>query len=37
LNSAGVMEWLRAGADKARTLAQRTIADVRDKMGFLHG
>ncbi len=37
LNSAGVMEWLRAGADKARTLAQRTITDVRDKMGFLHG
>src|SRR5438874_1618264 len=37
LNPAGVMEWLRAGADKARTLAQRTLVDVREKMGFLHG
>ena len=36
-NPAGVMEWLRTGADKARKLAQRTIGEVRDKMGFLHG
>jgi len=35
-NPAGVMEWLRTGADKARKLAQRTIGEVRDKMGFLH-
>ena len=35
LNPMGVREWLRAGADKARSLAQRTIAEVRDKMGFL--
>ena len=32
---AGVMARLRAGADKARKLARRTIADVRDRMGFL--
>ncbi len=32
---AGVMARLRAGADKARNLARRTIADVRDRMGFL--
>jgi len=35
LNPMGVREWLRAGAEKARALAQRTIAEVRDKMGFL--
>ena len=35
-NPAGVMEWLRTGAGKARKLAQRTIGEVRDKMGFLH-
>ena len=35
-NPAAVMEWLRTGADKARKLAQRTIGEVRDKMGFLH-
>ena len=35
-NPAGVMEWLRTGADKARKLAQSTIGEVRDKMGFLH-
>jgi tryptophanyl-tRNA synthetase len=33
----GVLKTLRAGADKARELAQRTIAEVREKMGFLHG
>jgi len=32
----GVMDRLRDCASRARTLAQRTIADVRDKMGFLH-
>jgi tryptophanyl-tRNA synthetase len=32
---AGVMERLRAGAGRARALARRTIADVRDRMGFL--
>jgi len=32
---AGVMARLRAGADKARNLARRTLADVRDRMGFL--
>ena len=32
----GVMERLRAGAERARRLAQRTIAEVREKMGFLH-
>jgi len=31
----GVKQQLRAGADKARALAQRTIAEVRDRMGFL--
>jgi tryptophanyl-tRNA synthetase len=31
----GVLERLRMGADKARTLARRTIAEVREKMGFL--
>ena len=31
----GVKQKLRAGADKARALAQRTIAEVRDRMGFL--
>lgn len=34
---AGVMERLRAGAGRARALARRTIADVRDRMGFLKG
>ena len=34
---AGVMERLRAGAGRARQRAQRTIAEVREKMGFLHG
>ncbi len=33
----GVMERLRAGAGRARQLAQRTIAEVRERMGFLHG
>jgi tryptophanyl-tRNA synthetase len=33
----GVIQRLRAGAARARELAQRTIAEVRDKMGFLHG
>src|SRR5213595_27949 len=33
----GVLDRLRDCASRARTLAQRTIADVRDKMGFLHG
>lgn len=33
----GVMERLRAGAGKARALARRTIAEVRDRMGFLKG
>jgi tryptophanyl-tRNA synthetase len=28
---------LRAGADKARTIARRTIAQVRERMGFLPG
>ena len=32
---AGVRERLRAGAEKARALARRTIAEVRDRMGFL--
>jgi len=31
----GVMARLRAGAGKARALAQRTITEVRDRMGFL--
>jgi len=33
----GVLDRLRGCASRARALAQRTIADVRDKMGFLHG
>jgi tryptophanyl-tRNA synthetase len=33
---AGVMQRLRAGAAKARQLATRTIAEVRERMGFLH-
>jgi tryptophanyl-tRNA synthetase len=32
----GVKARLRDGARRARDLAQRTIAEVRDKMGFLH-
>jgi tryptophanyl-tRNA synthetase len=32
---ARVFDTLRACADRARALAQRTIAEVRDKMGFL--
>ena len=32
----GLRERLWAGADRARKLAQRTIAEVREKMGFLH-
>src|SRR5690349_13865594 len=32
---AGVLQRLRGGADRARALAQRTIADVRERMGFL--
>ena len=31
----GVRKRLRAGADKARALARRTMAEVRDRMGFL--
>lgn len=31
----GVLERLRAGAARARALARRTIAEVRDRMGFL--
>jgi len=31
----GLLERLRAGAGKARALARRTIAEVRDRMGFL--
>ena len=31
----GVLERLRAGAGKARALARRTIAEARDRMGFL--
>jgi len=31
----GVMKKLRAGADKARALARRTMAEVRERMGFL--
>jgi len=31
----GVLERLRAGAAKARALARRTMAEVRDRMGFL--
>src|SRR6266545_4521126 len=33
----GVLERLRNCANRARALAQRTIAEVRDKVGFLHG
>ncbi|HXG97401.1 MAG TPA: tryptophan--tRNA ligase, partial [Gemmatimonadales bacterium] len=33
----GVLDRLRDCASRARALAQRTITDVRDKMGFLHG
>jgi len=32
---AGVLDRLRDCAHRARALAQRTIAEVRDKMGFL--
>jgi tryptophanyl-tRNA synthetase len=32
---AGVLDTLRDGASRARALAHRTIAEVRDKMGFL--
>jgi len=32
---AGVMKRLRAGAEKARALARRTIAEVRERMGLL--
>ena len=32
----GLRERLWAGADRARKLAQRTIAEVRERMGFLH-
>jgi len=32
----GVKERLREGARRARALAQETMAQVRDKMGFLH-
>jgi tryptophanyl-tRNA synthetase len=31
----GVMQKLRSGADKARALARRTMAEVRERMGFL--
>ncbi len=34
---AGVLDRLRDCANRARALAQRTIADVRAKMGLLHG
>ncbi|HEY3221102.1 MAG TPA: hypothetical protein VGJ80_10240 [Gemmatimonadales bacterium] len=34
---AGVLDRLRDCANRARAIAQRTIAEVRDKMGFLHG
>ena len=34
---AGVLERLRSGAAKARELARRTIAEVRERMGFLRG
>ena len=33
----GVLDRLRDCANRARTLAQRTIAETLDKMGFLHG
>ena len=32
-----VKAQLRDGAQRARELAQRTVAEVKDKMGFLHG
>jgi tryptophanyl-tRNA synthetase len=32
----GVLERLRSGAAKARELARRTIAEVKERMGFLH-
>jgi tryptophanyl-tRNA synthetase len=32
---AGVLDRLRAGASRARAIARRTIAEVRDRMGFL--
>ena len=32
---AGVTKRLRSGADNARALARRTIAEVRERMGFL--
>ncbi len=32
---ATVLERLRAGAGKARALARKTMAEVRDRMGFL--
>jgi len=32
---AGVLDTLRDCANRARALAQRTITEVRDKMGFL--
>jgi hypothetical protein len=34
---AGVLERLRAGAGRARDLAHRTVAEVREKMGILNG
>jgi tryptophanyl-tRNA synthetase len=34
---AGVLDRLRDCANRARALAQPTIADVRAKMGLLHG
>ena len=34
---AGVLDRLRDCANRARVLAQRTIADVRARMGLLHG
>jgi hypothetical protein len=30
-----VLLTLRAGAEKARALARRTMTEVRDRMGFL--
>jgi len=34
---ARVLDTLRDCANRARALAQRTLGEVRDKMGFLHG
>jgi len=34
---AGVLDRLRECANRARAHAQRTIAEVRNTMGFLHG